>query len=299
MSQTMQTEKKLDLLQLITDKIIASLEAGVVPWRKTWTLSGLPQNLISRKKYRGVNILLLSLLEYPLSYFLTYRQAIQLGGSVKKGEHGHFVVFVKRIEIEDKVTKEKVLKPFLRYYKVFNVAQCEGIPEDKIPQVKRPNNPIQECELIIENMPLRPSVLTGNYIPHYDPVSDSIGLPTLTDFNRSEDYYSTLFHELIHSTGHQSRLNREDITDGSSFGSETYSKEELTAEFGTCLLKAHAGFEEPVGDNNVSYLKSWLKQLRNDNRFIVHASSQAQRAVDFILNVAPAEKTDPVEEEVA
>ncbi len=293
-NQTVQTR---DVYDMVTERVITLLEKGVVPWKQTWTESGLPQNLITGKPYRGINVWLLLSLDYPKNFFLTFAQAKELGGNVKKNEKGHLIVFWKWIEKENKVSHGMEKIPLLRYYKVFNVAQCEGLPEKKIPETTKPNDPIGECEKIVELMPKCPEIKFTGSQPYYNPVLDFINMPKIKDFQSSETYYETLFHELVHSTGHQSRLNRKEVTD-SRFGSALYSIEELTAELGCCYLKSCAGLKEVVRDNNVAYLQGWLKRLRSDKKFIVYASAQAQRAVDFILNVIPRSTDEPMVEEV-
>ena len=268
---------------LVTERIIRQLEKGVVPWRQSWATAGHPKNLITGERYRGVNVLLLSSLNFPQNLFLTYRQAAYMGANVKTGEKGNLVVFTKFID--EKTDEEtKVRRYFLRYYMVFNVAQCEGIPDKFIPQAAPEKKPIEACEQIIKSMPKPPSLRFDRNDPFYNPTEDFINMPKLESFDSSESYYSVLFHELTHSTGHSSRLNRPEVMGDKYFGSEMYSREELTAEIGACFLKSLAGFKESVGDENTAYIKSWLKVLKNDSRFVVLASAQAQRAVDYIMN---------------
>ncbi len=138
------TEKQ-SVYEMVITRIIEQLEKGSIPWQQPWTDAGLPQNLFSGRPYKGINVWLLAMLGYKLNCFLTYKQVQALGGKVKKGEKSCPVVFWNWVEVEDKETKEKVKKPFLRYYLVFNVEQCEGLPEDKIPVVSYPNDPIQAC----------------------------------------------------------------------------------------------------------------------------------------------------------
>jgi antirestriction protein ArdC len=286
MNEVNQNQKKVvDVYQLVTDRIIKQLEKGVIPWRKPWTDAGVPQNLISRRAYRGVNVMLLSSLDYEHNFFLTFKQAQELGATIIKGEKSHIVVFTKWEEKEDEETGEKKKIPFLRYYNVFNVAQCDGISADKVPVIEKPNNPIEACEEIVKSMPLCPNIRMKEAKAYYNVEKDFINMPKMKTFKDSDSFYGTLFHELIHSTGHEKRLNRKELVQKEEFGSEEYSKEELTAEIGACYLKAHAGIGIEDLSNNASYIDSWLNRLRNDKRFIVYASAQAQRAVDFILNV--------------
>ncbi|MDP1728470.1 MAG: zincin-like metallopeptidase domain-containing protein [Bacteroidota bacterium] len=292
----METAKpKPDVYQMVTDRIIAELEKGIVPWKQSWAQTGIPQNLITKRPYRGINIWLLLSLKYDSNYFLSYNQALTLGGKVKKGEKACPVVFWKRFEKEDEATKEKKYTYMLRYYNIFNITQCEGIPESSIPVT---NNeiwdgvPIQICEEIVAKMPQKPVIKHEVNEAYYVPLHDYINMPKPNSFKQSIDYYNTLFHELIHSTGHQSRLNRKEIAQSTSFGSEPYSQEELVAEIGACYLNSVAGtVTESQFSNNVAYLQNWLKVLKNDKRFIIHASAKAQLSTDFILN----QKADPFE----
>lgn len=283
MKTTTEVLQQRDIYAIVTNRIIELLEQGLVPWKKTWSDSGQPQNMITGMPYHGFNSLLLNSLNYPANFFLTFRQVTQIGGKVLKGEKGIPVVFWKWIDVEKKGTEELIRKPLLRYYNVFNISQCEDIPEKYIPMVSKPNNPIHECEMIVENMPQRPTIQFSDENPYYNPVKDFINMRDISAFESSEAYYDTLFHELIHSTGHQSRLNRVEVVNPTKFGSELYSIEELTAEIGCCFLKSHARMQEAATKNNAAYIGGWLKKLKSDKRFILYASAQAQRATDFIL----------------
>ena len=278
--------------QVITDRIIGLLEKGVVPWNRPWQGGEqAPQNLISRKPYRGVNVFLLNAMHYASPFWLTYRQAVELGGHVRKNERACPVVFWRWLDVEDTATAEQRRIPLLRYYSVFSVTQCEDIPADKIPALdgsKRQHSPIEEAERIVAGMPQRPEIKHGMARAFYSPAGDFVGMPSPEQFKTGEDYYATLAHELTHSTGHASRLNRKGISgsDGqwSSFGSDSYSREELCAEMGSAFLCAEAGIVERTINNSASYISGWLERLRNDNRLVVQAAAQAQHAAEFILN---------------
>ncbi len=285
MNETATSTQVRDVYAIVTNRIIELLEQGVVPWKKMWSESGLPKNLISLKPYHGVNVILLNSLNYPTNFFLTFRQITELGAKVIKGEKATLVVFWKWIDKEQEGDNGARRLPLLRYYRVFNVGQCEGIPESRIPIITKPLEPIHECEVIIQNMPKSPLIRTTSDDPYYNPVEDYINMRDINDFVANEDYYDVLFHELAHSTGHASRLNRKEIADHSKFGSVSYSIEELTAEMTSCFLKSHAGIQESTIENSAAYIQGWLKVLRSDKRFIIYASAQAQRATDYILNV--------------
>lgn len=276
-----------DVFELITNRVIEQLENGIIPWQKTWTSAGRPQNLVTKKPYRGINLWLLSSLGYDQNCFLTFKQVNQLGGSIRKGEKAIPVIFWKRTEHENPVTQEKTIKRILRYYLVFNVIQCENLPLNDVPWIIRSNNPIEECERIINEMPLCPPIRIGIGEPYYHPLHDYVNMPRIEQFDCSESFYNTLFHELIHSTGHKSRLSRKEIINDAEFGSQTYAIEELTAEMGACYLKSVAGFEEAVVPENVNYINDWLYNLRCDRKLLIYSGSQAQKAVDFITNTTP------------
>jgi antirestriction protein ArdC len=266
---------------IITEQIVQQLESGVAPWRKPWNVAQ-PENLLSKKPYRGINVLLLAVRGYGSPYWLTYKQASMLGGNVRRGEHGTKVVFWKfdkfETETPDGATVEKT-SAILRYYTVFNVEQCERI---KAPQSAHPVNPISECERIIAGMPHVPGFVQDARA-WYRPSTDTVGMPARSAFDWSETYYGTLFHELTHSTGHTSRLGREGIEKLEQFGSESYSREELIAEIGSAMLCGVAGIAPQTVANSASYLQSWLRVLKADSRMVVSAASSAQKAADYIL----------------
>jgi antirestriction protein ArdC len=181
--------------------------------------------------------------------------------------------------------------PFLRYYSVFNVGQCEDIPADKIPVQngsQRQHCPITAAESIVAAMPKQPEIKHGGGRACYSPSLDIVTMPKPENFTSGQDYYSVLFHELTHSTGHASRLNRKGISgeDGewSAFGSTPYAREELVAEMGAAFLSGQAGIVERTLDNSAAYIQSWLARLKEDRRLIVQAAAAAQKAADFILN---------------
>lgn len=280
---------KIDIYQMVTDKIIAQLEAGTIPWQKSWSESGLPKNLLTKKAYRGINIMLLNTLGYSQNYFLTFDQVKAIGGSVKRGEKSQLVIFWRWIDVKVPDTtppdQKKKQRPILRYYHVFNVAQCDNIPDNLMPPVKKENYPILACDRMIEQMPDKPKLKRGGNEAYYDPINDYISMPDIDSFTNSESYYSTFFHELIHSTGHKDRLNRQELVEPTKFGTDQYSQEELIAEIGACNLKSYVGIVTDDLKNSAAYIQGWLARLHHDKRFIIYASAQAQRATDYILKV--------------
>jgi antirestriction protein ArdC len=279
-------EQRFDIYEKVTSLIINQLEQGVIPWRKPWTVSGLPMNLLTRRAYTGVNYLLLNALPYEQQFYLTWKQIKSVGASVINGEKSHIVIFQKMITAEETADESKtVTKSFLRYYLVYNISQCKDLPASVLPTptVKQENQPISMCEFVLEDMPDCPEIRHRDARAYYVPNLDYINMPKLELFTKSESYYCTLFHELIHSTGHSSRLNRKEIMEDAHFGSELYSVEELVAEIGACYLNAHCGIDNEVITNNTAYIANWLERLNNDKKFIVQAAARAQRAVDYVL----------------
>ena len=273
----------------ITKRIISLLAQGTVPWQKPWKArTGLPRNLVSQKSYRGINVFLLLAMSYESPFWLTFRQALQLGATVRKGEKSCPVVFWKQTTIDDKESGKPQNIPLLRYYSVFNVAQCDGL-KTGIGPVAEPINSIVHPNEIVAHMPQRPVIKHGMTRAFYSPREDYVGLPVRERFARAEGYYATLFHELVHATGHESRLNRATLTEKAGFGSNPYCKEELIAEMGAAFLCGHAEIVEHTIDNSAAYLTGWLEQLRNDKTLIVQAAAQAQKAADFILDNGPEE----------
>lgn len=287
-----ETAKKKDVYAIATEKIIAHLEKGTVPWRQPWAQAGIPRNFVSRTPYRGINLLILLAEGFAQNYFLTFKQVKDLGGRVKKDEKALPVLFWKYVRKDKKDTRpmeeltSKDLKAILRYYTVFNIEQCTGIPVEGLPETVRPNEPLLACEAIIDGMPLPPRIEHLKHKACYYPEKDTINMPRIETFDLSESYYSTLFHELVHSTGHRARLNRKEVAEETNFGSADYSIEELTAEIGASYLSSHAGIVTDDFAGNASYIQGWLKVLKNDKRFVVSASAQAQKAVEYILNLS-------------
>lgn len=270
--------------EIITNRVIELLEQGTVPWRRPWGgPDGAPRNLNSGKAYRGVNVFVLSAAGYESPYWVSFKQARQRGGHVRKGEKGMPCVFWNWLEKEDRDSGKEVKIPFLRYYTVFNVEQCDNVDYPKAVPVSPTFEPIEACEAIVSGMPARPPIKHGGARACYRPTTDQVCMPEPTLFEPREAYYATLFHELVHSTGHQRRLARKEIMEPIRFGSSPYSREELIAEMGGTYLCGHAGIEGKVIENSAAYIDHWLKTLRGDTRMVVSAGSQAQKAADYIL----------------
>jgi antirestriction protein ArdC len=291
-----------NVYEIITEKIIEQLQNGVVPWRKPWRTE-LPCNLVSGKVYRGINPFLLAPQGFGSRYWLTFNQASKLGGHIRKGEHSSIVTFWnvgKEKIVRDADGRDRKTKPFLlRFYHVFNVEQTEGIM-DKLglgnasPRIAS----IEQCETIVNAMPNPPRREKSDRA-WYRPSTDSVGMPSRDLFNSSEEFYSTLFHELTHSTGHASRLGREGIEQLNAFGSESYSKEELVAEMGAAMLCGVTAISPATIPNSAAYLQSWINRLRGDSKLLVTAASAAQKAADYIRNTSPKSEEANTESEVA
>ena len=271
----------MDIYAEITNRIIDQMEQGTIPWQKPWVASGSCVSYATGKPYSLLNQMLLG---RPGEY-ATFKQIQAAGGYVKKGQKASMVVFWKWIEQEDEETGEKKEIPFLRYYNVFHINQCEGLKPKHAEPLPQTANADQKAESIICDY-LRASGVKLNHEQgdraFYRPSDDSITLPLLAQFKETAEYYSTAFHELIHSTGHAKRLNR--IAATAFFGSEAYSKEELVAEIGASALVNASGLETAASfRNNAAYVQNWLQVLKNDKRFIVSASGKAEKAVALIL----------------
>jgi antirestriction protein ArdC len=296
----METKQHTDVYAIVTNRIIEQLKHNIVPWQKPWTESGYPVNLITKIPYRGMNVWMLASLGYSQNYFLTWKQLKALGGTVKTGEKGHLVVFWLPAQKQEQGNQSNTeTAPVLRYYMVYNIAQCEGISDlFNIPDSPYPVSTIGACDEIIEMMPNPPVIKHTKQKACYSPSKDYINIPKQGTFKNTESYYSTLFHELVHSTGHESRLNRKGIVENPEFGTPMYCQEELVAEIGACFLNSAAGIEHVEFDNSVAYINNWLEQLKRDTRLIVYASIQAQKAVEYILNVRPYQKPEVVQTEI-
>ncbi len=282
---------------MITDRVVEKLEEGVIPWRKTWNVPAgeTPKNY-EGKEYRGINAFLLSVLSgFESNYFFTFNQVKKMGGTVKKGSTSFPIVFwtksYKKKKKNEITGEQETLilttdQPLLKKYRVFNLEQTEGI---EAPEEENKNfNPTEfkaiDCAAkIVEEWKEKPSINHGAYNPSYFPESDRIRMPHPTQFENAEEYYTILFHEMTHSTGHSTRLKRREVMKQFNFGSHEYSKEELVAEFGSLFLSSQGGISEQVEGNSIAYISGWLEVLRNNKTWLLQASQKAQKATDLIL----------------
>jgi len=290
-------QKKQDIYERVTETILTQLEKGTAPWRSpTIAQVGFPQNVLTKNRYQGINVFLLSSVGYASPWFLTYRQASELGGQVRKGERGHLIVKYGTYEIEGQASSGDQSTPakrgYLRGYTVFNSSQVDGID---FPEIKHPEYQSSEqvvlARKIIEGMPNPPKLEEGPHAcPHYQPQVDLVGMPSRETFESEVRFYSTVFHEFLHASGHESRLARKTLLENKGImagGSarQTYAKEELVAEMGACLLSAHAGIVTDNHSTSAAYLSSWLNVLKvkDNKRWVVEAASQAQKGANYIL----------------
>lgn len=284
---------RASLYDEVTARIVAELEAGRVPWVQPWgkpggTGPGMPRNALTARRYSGVNILILwgAVIEhgYPSQGWLTFRQAIEAGGAVRKGERGTTVVYAHRFVPEGEKARavetggDAKAIPFLKRFTVFNVAQCEGLR----PSLAAEPEPLPEREIV----PVAERVIAASGInvriggarAFYVPAHDFVQVPPQPAFFDQINYYRTCLHELTHATGHPSRLDRKLFT---GFGTKDYAREELVAEMGSAFLCASLGIVPTV--RHADYLASWLEVLREDNRAIFRAASAASKAADWLL----------------
>lgn len=282
----MKGTKSVSVYEMVTDKIIKQLEAGVIPWKKPWSgINSGAINRITRKPYSLLNQLLL----IHNGEYATFKQWESLGGHVKKGEKAEQVTFWKILPVKDE-DDPKVIRniPILRRYSVFHVSQVEGVEPLEEERVSADHEPIESAEQVKMYYQEREKIeinecFTDNAF--YSPTRDFIQVPCREQYNRIDEFYSTLFHEMVHSTGAAKRLNRPELCKTAAFGSETYSKEELTAEIGSATLMNMLGIDTQESFvNSTAYIQSWLNELKNDASMIISASSRAEKAVQFILN---------------
>lgn len=280
------------IYQMVTDRIVKQMEQGIIPWDRPWF--GSKAGAVSHSTGRPYSLLNQFLIGEPGEY-ATFNQIKETGGKVKKGAKSKIVVFWKQIKItetdENGNEKEKLV-PMLRYYNVFNLNQCEGIdPKYYNPDEIQHLDPIEEAEAVIANYLTRSGVKFQNdklsNKAYYSPTTDSVVVPMLDQYENRNEYYSTTFHELTHSTGHKSRLDRFDTAKPAAFGSKEYSKEELIAELGSAYLMNYCGINTTRTErNSAAYLQSWLQALKNDPKMIVTAASKAEKAANMITGEA-------------
>lgn len=290
-----------EVYQMVTDRVIDALKRDIVPWQRPWRVEGgVHKNLSTKHSYQGSNILLLDLTallnEYHSPWWLTFKQAKDLGGTVMREEEGTKITFWSMIPVGEKEFNPETGKmerkeiPLLKTWTVFNVEQTEGIDPKKIPTTEKPQEfkPIERAEKMMKAMPNAPKVIHAGDRAYYRPSQDHIGMPKREQFESREAYYATLLHEAVHSTGHSTRLKRPEILkyesmEGSRFGDNDYSNEELVAELGSSFLAAILGLDNTKQqEQSAAYIKTWIGRLEDDPKLIIGAGSKAQKAASYI-----------------
>ena len=298
----MSKKQRKNMYQEITNTVVEALKNDTIPWEKPWkagcSMKNMPRSVATGKVYRGVNIWLTAMADFESPWWMTYKQCQDLGGNVKGGESSTELCYFKIVEIKDKTTKEVTDKyPILKSFRVFNLEQCE-LPKEALDKLdarleKLDNDAIVNENEVIENAQKlmdsyfkreKIEVFTGGNRAYYQPSTDRIQMPDMKHFVDSESYYATLFHEGIHSTGHESRLAREDLSKIARFVDEDYTREELNAELGASFLCGVTGIEnKSVASNRDAYIKGWLTKLESDPKAVVVASGKAMKASEFVL----------------
>jgi antirestriction protein ArdC len=282
---------KCDLYAVVSARIIAELEAGAAPWIKPWSATAgmnTPCNALSNRPYSGCNVVLLWMAQaagYRTPRYLTFKQALELGGNVRKGEHGTRVVFVKQLQVRDEGTEDEAARivSMLREYCVFNVDQCEGLP-DRVMSVGeiKPRNRDERDTTIDEFLTCSGATIReGAGEAYYRPGDDFISLPRFDAFKSAAHFYAVAFHELGHWTGHRSRLDR-DLR--RRFGERAYAAEELVAELCAAFLSAEFSIDGDL--RHAGYIASWISLLKADNKAFFTAASRAQAAADYLRGLA-------------
>lgn len=282
-----------NIYEIITSKFIEELQKGVVPWQKPWiTCCAGADCAISHANGKPYSLLNQMLLSYKPGEWLSYKQITDAGGHIKKGEKPSIVVFWKFVpKTEENEDGEKVVVgqfPMLKYYNVWHIDQCEGV-KAKFAQAAKTfeTEPIEAAEKVVNDYFGREACklfIENRNDAFYSSSKDEIHVPSKSQFKEISEYYSTLFHEAVHSSGAADRLNRKELVEKTFFGSEDYSKEELVAEMGSAFILAQLGItNEKTFKNSAAYVQNWLKVLKSDPKMVVHAASKAERAAEYIL----------------
>lgn len=284
-----------DIYQQVTDKIVADLQKDQLTWRQPWSGNNIALRPLRSNNlpYTGINTIMLwaaaAHKSYQSPYWFTFKQALAMKASIRKGEKSSQVIYADKFTKKEKEengeeTERKI--PFLKLYHVFNAEQIDGLPPAfyKAPEIQKqnPDEKIDHLEKFFRNTQVK--IVTGND-PAYSPLADMVEIPPFECFEKAEDYYAILAHEVTHWTGHKNRLKRD--FGCKSWGDEGYAKEELVAELASCFLGADLGFSPKNEEQHAAYIKSWLNVLNNDKKFIFNAAAHAQRAVEYLNNLQP------------
>ena len=271
-----------NLYDSITEKIIQLIEESrTLPWQKPWNIA-FPSNAVTGRRYRGINALILSAANFADQRWLTFRQAQELGGHVRKGEKATQITLWKFNDEKADDEKQKRIAPLVRAYSVFNVEQCEGLGLAPIDVKEISPEPLAAADDLLARYVSAPRVVHGADNACYIPARDRVEMPSAQTFVSGESYFGTFAHELIHSTGSADRLARKGVTEPIYFGSENYAHEELVAEIGSAFVCAEFGIDNTI-ESNAAYVDNWLDALKRDRSLIIRAAGQAQKASDWIL----------------
>lgn len=288
--------------EMIANKVIAQLENGIVPWRKPWNSNTMPRS-IDGHYYRGINAFILATSQFTSPYWMTLRAASRHGGQVKEDERENHttVIYWRMLRIRDDATDEVKTIPYLQYYRVYNWEQTENVREPKGGAF--PNLNTESADLVYDERHNRASEVARRYLNNNGPAlthggdeawyrvnTDHVQVPAIEDFSSLDEYYSTLFHEFGHSTGHPSRCDRKL---GNYFGSHAYGLEELVAEMTATFTCSEAGIVSTF-DNSAAYLAGWIKNIKEDPKSLVNAGSRAQHAFDRIMGIERGFDTEDV-----
>lgn len=268
--------------EILQEKVLEKLEAGTIPWARTWDQTGgFPRNIITNRPYIGFNHMMLLCQGFASPYWMTWKQAKKLGGCIKAEESKNYTIitFWKVLVRENEDTEKEESFPMIRYYKVWNLDQTKDVKlkwDEDVMEELTPKERIQACEDVVNGMREMPEVVYGRN-PCYMPNSDRIGMPEMDTFHSSEEFYATIFHEMAHSTKAIHRMNRE---------KPSKAKEELIAEMTALFLCGTVGIATKTIENQAAYVKSWASRIReNDIKMVIQAASVAQRVSNWILNI--------------
>lgn len=272
-------KKKMTVYEVVTNHIMERLKEGTAPWRMPFKPGQLAMNWFTGKPYRGVNLLLTA----PNGEYATKKQILAAGGKIKAGQErkNTIVVFFTNYVKKDEERETEEVFPVLKFYPVWEINyQCEGLTSKRPPNEAPANHsPIEAAEALIQGYINKPEIVFKPGQAFYHRAMDLVSVPPMSEYEQPEEYYSTLFHELVHSSGSPDRLNR---VKGKRFGDGAYSREELVAEMGAAMLCGLAGIEQPILDNSAAYIANWLQALKNDHSMVVMAANAAQKAVDYM-----------------
>lgn len=277
----------------LNQRVTEMLDNGIIPWHKPWRGARVQPMNIHGNAYRGINWFLFMLMGHDTPVYLTFNQIKKMGGTIREGEEKSYypVYFYTYVKKENDDGTEKSF-PVFKYYRVWNVESVEGITlpakvQKMLSVPKADHDPLEQGEAVIKNMPNAPTMNYGGDRACYSPTLDTLKCPKLEQFDTPEDFYLTMFHEMTHSTGHDKRLSRKSVTDAAAFGSHEYSREELVAEMGACMLADACGIDMEGAhiDNSASYIASWAKKIKDEPKLLATAAAQAQKAMDYIMGV--------------